>query len=174
MNIFQALSALLAVATCDPVPALVDVVEDTAGNYRYSFDSGDYIKQETRLEDGSTKGKFTFVDKDGAKHELEYSAGAEQGASFHGADVPVVGADTAENEEARQQHLAIHHAVESDPRFAESPEDEKEDPISPEEYIAAVREQLNPSAPFALKEDTPEIAAAKAELEAAHLTAVGH
>ncbi|GJQ86187.1 hypothetical protein Trydic_g12457 [Trypoxylus dichotomus] len=167
------ISTILAFCHAGPIESIVDVTEDTLGNYRYAFDSGDFSKAETRHQDGSVKGKFTFTDPEGIKHTVEYDAAAEQGVIAEGADLPAPVADTAENEAARKQFLEVYGAVASDPRFAESPSDEKEDPISGDEYLAAVQEQVKPSVPLVFQEDTPEIAAAKDLLIAAHATVVG-
>ncbi|GJQ86953.1 hypothetical protein Trydic_g5169 [Trypoxylus dichotomus] len=64
--------------------------------------------------------------------------------------------------------------IAADARFAESPLDDKEDPINSEEYLIAQPEQLNPSVPLMFQKATPEIEAAKVELATAHVTAVGH
>lgn len=173
LGYIQVLSALLAVATSAPIEAIVAVTEDTLGNYQFAFDSGDYIKEETRYVDGSIVGKYIFIDPEGGKHIIEYTAGAEQGVEAKGADIPIPVADTAENNAARAQFLYAYNAIESDPRFAESPADERQDPISEDEYLAALNEQLHPSVPLVFQADTAEIAAAKIELAAAHRTAIG-
>lgn len=164
----------MAVAASAPIESLVDVTEDTLGNYKFAFDSGDYIKEETRHADGSIVGRYTFVDNEGGKHIIDYTAGAEQGVEAKGADVPLPVADTPENDAARAQFLEVYNAIDANPRFAESPADEKEDPISEAEYLAALNEQLNPSVPLVFQPETPEIEAAKVELAAAHQTAIGH
>ncbi|GJQ86186.1 hypothetical protein Trydic_g12456 [Trypoxylus dichotomus] len=166
--------AVLVAAYAGPIESIVDVTEDTLGNYRYAFDSGDFSKAEERTQDGTIKGKYTFTDPEGVKHTVEYDAAAEQGVVAQGADLPAPVADTAENVEAREQFLAVHGAIAADARFAESPLDDKEDPINSEEYLIALQEQLNPSVPLVFQKDTPEIEAAKVELAAAHVTAVGH
>lgn len=164
----------MAVAAAVPLDSVVDVTEDTLGNYRYAFDSGDFSKVEERREDGATKGKYTFVDPEGVKHTVEYVAAAEHGVEAKGADIPVPVRDTPENVAARSQFLQTFGAIANDPRFAESPLDDREDPIGTHEYLAALNEQLHPSAPLVFQADTPEIAAAKARLAVAHITAVGH
>ncbi|KAI4463349.1 aspartic peptidase domain superfamily [Holotrichia oblita] len=132
------------------------------------------VKTQNKTEDGSTKGKYTFVDPEGVKHTIEYYAAAEHGVDAKGADVPVPVSDTLENVVARKQFLETFGAIANDPRFAESPLDDNEDPIDTHEYLAALKEQLHPSVPLVFQADTPEIAAAKAQLVAAHVTAVGH
>lgn len=165
---------MLATAFSAPLDSVVDVTEDTLGNYRFAFNSGDYSKVEERTQDGSTKGKFSFVDPDGVKHTIQYQAAAEQGVQATGADIPRPVPDTPENESARNQFLAVYSAIQNDPRFAESPHDDDESPISPEEYLAALHEQVEPSAPLVFQGDTPDVLAAKYALLNAHAVAVGN
>ncbi|XP_022912592.2 uncharacterized protein [Onthophagus taurus] len=171
MNTFIIISSLVITLSSASPLQHVNVAEDTLGNYKFDFDLGDQTKIEERNADGSLKGSFTYVDLDGHDHQVNYEAG-EQGFIAHSADIPVPVQDLPENVQAFNQHAKVFNAIQADPAFQETPEDDLETPINPAEYLNALRAILS-AGHLTFVEDTPENNEAKEELFRAHAVAVG-
>ncbi|KRT84940.1 Insect cuticle protein [Oryctes borbonicus] len=163
MNAFLYIAFFVATAFASPVKdeAIVDVVQDTEGYYKYSFVSKNITREEERQHDGSVKGFFSFLDDSGARQTIHYTSGAE-GFTAEGDAVP---ADLPEVAEARKQHEVISEkirsllpALKSDGLVDEVPEV----PLTKEEFLQAVSEVLNPSINVAVP-DSPETVEAKKE-----------
>ncbi|GJQ68362.1 hypothetical protein Trydic_g16953 [Trypoxylus dichotomus] len=163
MNVFICVALLVATAFASPVKdeAVVDVVQDTEGYFKYSFVSKNITREEERQHDGSIKGFFSFVDDSGARQTIHYTSGPD-GFAAEGDSIP---ADLPEVAEARKQHEVISEkirsllpALKSDNLVDEVPEV----PLTKEEFLEAVSEALNPSINVAVP-DSPDVAEAKKE-----------
>lgn len=99
-----------AVAYCKPVEEyLVTVKQDTHGRYKVDYNIGTIVKTEERLEDGTIKGAFSYIDTDGNIQKISYVAG-EDGFLVSGNNLPVAPApvvDTPEVRAAKLEHLAL-------------------------------------------------------------------
>lgn len=141
--------------------AVVDVIQDTQGYYKYTFKSKNITREEERSHDGLVKGYYSFVDDSGKRQTIHYTSG-DNGFSAEGSSIPV---DLPEVAEARKQHEVISAkirsllpALKSDYLVDEVPEV----PLTKDEFLHAVSEALHPSLNVGVP-DTPEVAAAKGE-----------
>lgn len=83
--------------------------QDTYGRYKVDFNTGVFAKTEERLEDGTIKGGFSYIDMDGHTQKISYVAG-EGGFLVDGNNLPVAPApvvDTPEVIEAKREHLRL-------------------------------------------------------------------
>ncbi|KAI4470206.1 insect cuticle protein [Holotrichia oblita] len=154
------------VATCtfaSPIKdeAVVDVIQDTEGYYKYTFTSKNITREEERTHDGLVKGYYSFLDDNGDRQTIHYTAG-DNGFAAEGSSIPV---DLPEVAEARKQHEVISEkirsllpALKSDYLVDEVPEI----PLTKEEFLHAVSEALHPSLNVGVP-DSPEVEAAKGE-----------
>ncbi|KRT81324.1 Insect cuticle protein, partial [Oryctes borbonicus] len=158
MNAFLYIAFFAATAFALPTKdeAIVDVVQDTEGYFKYSFISKNITREEERQHDGSVKGFFSFVDDSDARHTIHYTAGPD-GFTAEGDAIPT---DLPEVAEARKQHEVISEKIrsllpqlKSDNLVDEVPEV----PLTKEEFLQAVSEALNPSINVAVP-DSPEVA----------------
>ncbi|KAI4470218.1 cuticle protein [Holotrichia oblita] len=100
------------VATCtfaSPIKdeAVVDVIQDTEGYYKYTFTSKNITREEERTHDGLVKGYYSFLDDNGDRQTIHYTAG-DNGFAAEGSSIPV---DLPEVAEARKQHESLFALV---------------------------------------------------------------
>lgn len=138
MKFFIAISALLSVAFAKPsgiiapavyaAPAVISVPatissqyhsQDTLGQYSYGYSNPLSAKVESRALDGTTFGRYSYVDPAGKLQSVEYTSDAVNGFRVAASSLPVAPAlpevpvapqplpvqDTPEVVEARAKHL---------------------------------------------------------------------
>lgn len=104
--------ASLALVSCVPVPdtePFVHVHQDTAGNYKATFDAGDIFKTEEGIN-GEVVGSYSYIDGDGIKQTIKYTAGVG-GFVASGTNLPVREPENPEVVKARNEHIATYNEV---------------------------------------------------------------
>ncbi|GJQ81430.1 hypothetical protein Trydic_g14587 [Trypoxylus dichotomus] len=151
-------ATLASLAFAAPTPPVVEVTQDTEGNYKFTYHTEDSTRVEVRTADGQVFGSIKYYDPKGERKTLEYTSGP-QGYQATGPLVPTPVEDLPEVASARNQHLEVFRAVDSLlPRLNEDGlvDEVPEVPLSKEEFIAAVSAVLH-GGHLAFAADTPEV-----------------
>ncbi|XP_065158725.1 uncharacterized protein [Atheta coriaria] len=157
------LAAIVAVACAKPAHQGVSLSQDTLGNYNLKFNTDDVDRDEQGFQGGKVVGSYSYTDKEGQHHKVNYVASPNGGFVASG-DVPQQVQETPEVAAARRVHLAtVEKERASLPPLREEPYHEVHEVV----YVPTlpVHHSVHESR---YVDNTAELEAARAEHFAAH------
>ncbi|XP_017787031.1 PREDICTED: uncharacterized protein LOC108569834 [Nicrophorus vespilloides] len=167
MKTFIVIAAFVALAVAKPAEPKVSLSQDTLGNYNLQYETEDASRSEQGFQGGKVIGTFTYTDKEGTVHTINYIA-SEAGFTAEG-DLPQQVQETPEVAAVRAHHLAVV----AEKKASLPPLEEEEEKETFEIPAKPAPKDIIPSPPKPKTVDnSAEIAEAKAIHFAAHKEAL--